>query len=84
MRERHALQCEDNRVFHPQDFRVQLPRELLSVRVAFAQLREMYRRLDRAFAAEVDEMGHEGHVLPVANLMAHVAVFERIFNQACR
>jgi len=33
---------------------------------------------------QVDEMRHEGHVLPVTNLLAHVAVVERILNQARR
>jgi len=44
------------RVFHPQDFRVQLSSELLAIRVSFAQLLEMYRRLNGALAAQVNEM----------------------------
>src|SRR5258707_5183512 len=72
------------RVFHPQDFRAQLSSELLAIRVSFAQLLEMHRRLDGAFAAQVNEMRHEGHVLPVTNLLTHVAVAKRILNQARR
>ena len=62
------------RVFHPQDFRMQLSSELLAIRVSFAKLLEMYRRLNGSLAAQVNEMRHERHVLPVANLLAYVAV----------
>src|SRR6185369_5635469 len=70
------------RVFHPQDFRMQLSSELLPVCISFAQLLEMHRRLNDALATQVDEMRHEGHILAVTDLLAHVAVVERILNQA--
>src|SRR6266436_5352949 len=72
------------RVFHPQDLRVQLSSELLAIRVSFAQLLETYRRLNGALATKVNEMRHEGHVLPVTNLLAHIAVGERVLDQARR
>ena len=74
----------DKRMFHPQNFRVQLSSELLAIRVSFAQLFETYRGLNGALATQVDEMRHEGHVLPVTDLLAHVAVVERILDQARR
>src|ERR1051325_590784 len=72
------------RVFHPQNFRVQLSSELLAIRVSFAQLLETYRRLDGALAAQVDEMRHEGHVLPETTLPPHVPLAKRIWNQPRR
>ena len=63
---------------------MQLSSELLAIRVSFAQLIETYRRLNRALATQVDEMGHERHIFPVTDLLAHVAVVERILNQARR
>src|SRR5437667_12824009 len=52
------------------------------VGVAFAQVIEMHRRLNGALTAEVDEMRHERHVLPVTNLLAHIAVAEFVSEKA--
>ena len=71
-------------MFHLQNLRVQLSSELLAVRVPFAQVTEIHRRLNGALTAEVDEMRHERHVLPVTNLFAHIAVVEFVSEKSRR
>ena len=79
-----CMVLDGNLVFHPHDFRVQLSSELLAVGVAFAQAIEMRRRSNGALAAQVDEMRHERHVLPVTNLLAHIAIAEFVSEKARR
>ena len=58
--------------------------ELFAVGVSFAQLIEMHRCLNGVLAAQIDEMWHEGHVLPVTNLFADIAIGKFVLDQPYR
>lgn len=61
---------------------MELAGEFLAVGAAFVELREADGGVDGFFAQQVDQMRHERHVFPVANLFAYIAVFEFVLNEA--
>ena len=61
---------------------MELAGEFFAVSAAIAELGEADFGVDDAFAEEVEEVRDEGHVFPITNFLADVAVFEFVLNEA--
>ena len=60
-----------------------MPRQFFAIRAALTELGKLNGGPNGALAQKIDQVREKGHVLPVADFLAHVAVVEFIMNQAC-